>query len=180
MSDYIELPSNNLYSNGYLTTLDDGAVVLERTPLRIVPKEQDRWHFVESEDMLDELAQRYYSNIVEDAAKLWWLIADANGIDNPLDLDSVIGSLILIPEYFRIQRQLAIDTVEDTAFTFPVNWSSSYPVAVVYANSVLWDIEGQLFDSDGGLSDANGMQGALSDGDDELLSDIDAVLGDER
>lgn len=113
MAEYIELPSNNLYSNGYLTTLDDGAVVLERKPLRIAPQEQDRWHIVEFEDMLDELAQRYYGQIVDDAAKLWWMIADANGLANPLDLSNNIGSLLLIPEYFRIQRLTTIDQTAD-------------------------------------------------------------------
>ena len=109
MAEYIELPSNNLYSNGYLTALSDGAVVLERKPLRIIPQEQDAWHIVEQEDMLDELAHRYYSDTVDDASKLWWMIADANGLSNPLDLSNNIGTLLLIPEYFRVQRLATID-----------------------------------------------------------------------
>ena len=69
-AEYIELPSNNLYVNGSLVTNEQNETYLERRTLRIAPHQEDRWHIVEHEDMLDGLAYRYYKQIIADASKL--------------------------------------------------------------------------------------------------------------
>jgi hypothetical protein len=112
MSDYIELPTNNLYANGTLVATD-GTVSLERRTLRITPQEGDAWHIVQDADMLDALAERYYGGIALDASKYWWILADANGIANPLDIDHIVGSMLLVPDLFRVQRLATIDQTDD-------------------------------------------------------------------
>lgn len=110
--DYIELPATNLYGNGYIERYDN-TDILERSTLRIVPQEMDKWHIVGDMDMLDALAFRYYGNIDRDASSLWWILADANGIDNPLDISHLAGSFLLVPDYFRIQQLLAVGTTDE-------------------------------------------------------------------
>ena len=48
-------------------------------------------HTLQTDEELDLLAFRYGNK-----ARLWWLIADANGIDFPLDLEP--GTRLLIPD----------------------------------------------------------------------------------
>ena len=103
MASYIELPSNNLYATGFLTTETDGTEVLERTPLRIKPEWRDKWYIVQAEDELDLLAEQFYGSITQDASKYWWILAEANGIPNPLSIESMIGYYMLVPEFFRIK-----------------------------------------------------------------------------
>lgn len=56
----------------------------------IPPSPDDRFHKVEAGDRLDLLAARYLGD-----AKLWWLIADANGIGNPMELE--VGRTLRVP-----------------------------------------------------------------------------------
>ena len=97
MADVLELPENNLYRNGTIIVFDDGTEDLERTEFATSGQEQDVYHLVQVDDRLDRLAYRYYSAQVEDASKYYWLIADANNIENPLDLSELVGTEILIP-----------------------------------------------------------------------------------
>ena len=101
MAEYVEVPDNNLYQTGRIIVETDGAETLERIPVSIQPTEKDRWHFVRATDELDALAWRYYGEIVDDASKYWWLIADANNIGNPADISNLTGFFLLIPDFFR-------------------------------------------------------------------------------
>lgn len=101
---YIELDRSNLYASGIVLELNDNSFLLERKSLIIHPEESDRWHRVKYGDELDSLSHKYYSNIVDDAAKYWWFIAEANGVTNPLDISDLVGTYLLIPEFFRVTR----------------------------------------------------------------------------
>lgn len=105
MSDLI-LKENNAYSIGYVVEFDEVEKILVREPLGIKGDESDRYHTVTDFDRLDLLAWKYYQNYVEDASKYWWLIADANNIQNPLDLEEFIGKQILIPDIIRVKLEL--------------------------------------------------------------------------
>lgn len=104
MASYIELSPSNLYSTGFLTTETDGTEVLERIPLKIKPEWQDKWYIVQAEDELDLLAEQFYGTITQDASKYWWVLAEANGIPNPLSIENMTGVYMLVPEFFRIKR----------------------------------------------------------------------------
>lgn len=104
MASYIELSPNNLYSTGFLTTETDGTERLERIPLKIKPEWRDKWYIVQKEDELDLLAEQFYGSIVQNANDLWWVLAEANGIPNPLSIEHMTGYYMLVPEYFRIKK----------------------------------------------------------------------------
>ncbi len=103
MAEYIDLPVSNLYSTGYLIT-DDSVEMLERIPLSIKPEWNDRWYIVQSGDELDGLAQKFYGDIVAEAEIYWWILAEANGIANPLDISFMEGYYMLIPDFFRVKN----------------------------------------------------------------------------
>lgn len=103
-AERIGMPDNNLYRNGYvLYHRNDGEGELLREIITIKPSETDIWHTVVYSDTLDALSARYYKNYHADPSKLWWLIADANLIYNPLDISEHVGTQILIPDYLRIK-----------------------------------------------------------------------------
>lgn len=102
----LELRDNNLFINGVLYDFGGDEQVLFRDIFPITGNEQDKYHIVKDSDRLDKLASFYYSNVVEDASKFWWLLADANDIYNPLDLSSWIGKQILIPDLIRVKLDL--------------------------------------------------------------------------
>lgn len=93
----IELRNNNLYQNGELVEFENGEQLLLRPIVVIDGTVTDQYHLLKNSDRLDVLAWRYYQNEVADASKYWWVIADANGIHNPLDLADYVGEEILIP-----------------------------------------------------------------------------------
>jgi len=102
----IELRDNNLFVNGWLLDFGGDEQILIRDNLVIRPRNEDRYHIVVDEDRLDVLAWKYYSNVVEDSSKYWWVIADANDIFNPLDLRDFVGKEILIPDLPRVRLQV--------------------------------------------------------------------------
>jgi hypothetical protein len=95
--EYTEVRTNNLFQNGRVTVFDNGEMLLLRDPVEVVGTTKDVWHTVTNTDRLDVLAWQYYRDYVADAAKYWWLIADANEVFNPQDLTAYIGKEILIP-----------------------------------------------------------------------------------
>lgn len=97
MTNQIELPANSLYINGEIVSFDDGEVLV-REPIKWESTNEDKAHTVVEGDRLDGLAWKYYSKQVEDASKYWWVIADANAIDDPTDLSVLIGEKITIPD----------------------------------------------------------------------------------
>lgn len=105
--DPIILRDNNLYAGGYVNVYDaDNEAELLRDILVIDGKEEDIWHTVTYGDSLWKLAWKYYSLYVSDSSKLWFVIADANDIYDPMDLSEFIGRDILIPNYLRVRLLL--------------------------------------------------------------------------
>lgn len=99
----IKLKDNNLFINGVVEDYGGDEQVLYRDKLTIVGNSLDKYHTVVYSDRLDKLAYRYYKNVSDDPSKLWWVIADANGIHNPLDLSTFVGKEILIPDWPRVR-----------------------------------------------------------------------------
>ena len=88
---------NNLYRNGEIIAFDNGELALTRSQLEIEGTLQDEYYTVLAKDELTLIAYNKYNKFVEDASKFWWVIADANSINNPLDLSDLVGQEILIP-----------------------------------------------------------------------------------
>jgi len=102
----IELRDNNLFVNGSILDFGGDEQLLIRDNLVIQPRNEDIYHIVIQGDRLDKLAWKFYQNVVEDASKYWWVIADANDIFNPLNLEDYIGKEILIPDLPRVRLQI--------------------------------------------------------------------------
>lgn len=102
----LSFDSNNLYRTGQVILFTDGEAVLTRDVLSIEATEEDKYHPVVHLDTLDKLAYKYYSGTVEDASKFWWVIADANNIENPLDISAYVGINLLIPNIINVLLKL--------------------------------------------------------------------------
>jgi len=102
----IDIPSNNLYTTGSIIEFEEGDMALVRDKLVIEPNEQDSYHLVREGERIDQIAYKNYSKYVIDSTKYWWIIADANGIHNPLDLTEWVGTELLIPHFPRIKIEL--------------------------------------------------------------------------
>lgn len=81
---------------------NSGPPLLLREFVNYEPNVNDKYHTVTRTDRIDLIASRYYSGIVEDASKFWWVVADANGIMEPLSLEEYIGKTIIIPDILRV------------------------------------------------------------------------------
>lgn len=93
----VELRENNLYRNGTHYVFSGGEELLIRPKLSLIGDIRDQYHIVKKGDRIDLIAYKYYSKRVEDSSKFWWVIADANDIQNPLDIEQYVGKQILIP-----------------------------------------------------------------------------------
>lgn len=102
----LTLRSNNLYRNGEIIQFTEGDMSLIRNQLEITGTLEDEYHTILASDELTKLAYQKYSRFVEDSSKYWWVIADANKIDNPLDLTDWIGVEILIPNILKVLLSL--------------------------------------------------------------------------
>ena len=92
-----KLKKYDLYSNGYIEEFADGDSYLERDEVVYEETATDRIHTVKETDTLTRLAHTYFKGEVANAHQYWWAIADTNDIDNPMDLTSLIGQDIIIP-----------------------------------------------------------------------------------
>jgi nucleoid-associated protein YgaU len=93
--DNLELRRDNPYSLGVIYDAGDLEYILERPPVKYTPSIDDIYHLVVEGDNLSNLAYRYYKN-----SKYWWVIADANQIINPFDLDDFAS--LVIPDLQRV------------------------------------------------------------------------------
>lgn len=98
----MEIRENNLYRNGFILVFDDGEELLLRDYIKVFKSDGDRYHTVTSIDRIDLLAYEYYKDIVADASKFWWVLADANEILEPLDLSALTGKDIIIPNIINV------------------------------------------------------------------------------
>jgi nucleoid-associated protein YgaU len=93
------LSDSNLFSrSGYVVLLDDNKTLFFRNPLVWKPQPTDKFHVVRLNESLDAIAYQYYANIRTDAERYWWVIAEANQIQNPLDISDYVGKSIRIPD----------------------------------------------------------------------------------
>lgn len=72
-----------------------------RPPVEIPESEDDQFHVVTQADAdrIDLIAYKYYDDV-----QLWWIIAEANRISNPLNLE--IGSTLRIPAIETVQMKV--------------------------------------------------------------------------
>jgi hypothetical protein len=101
----LEVPQNNLFINGYISSFDDGEV-LEREPIVWTATNEDHTHTVKEGDRLDLLAWKFYKNKRQDASKYWWVIADTNLIADPTNIAYLIGEEIIIPNIDKFTLML--------------------------------------------------------------------------
>lgn len=88
------ISTGSLYSDGSINIFSDGSRQLTRRRAKYVPTVSDFWHTLTEGQSLFELANQYYGS-----ESIWWLIADANSIVNPLKLSDLVGRYLLIPNY---------------------------------------------------------------------------------
>lgn len=100
------LSGNNTYRNGEVAVFKDNEGLLVREPLSFEGRTKDQYHVVKKNDRLDLLAWNFYKKTVQDASKFWWIIADANEIENPLDISDLVGKSILIPNILDVLLKL--------------------------------------------------------------------------
>jgi len=99
----LQLRDNNPYANGRIVSISGSFDLLERKVLEYTGSASDSHHTVKQGDLLTTIAYKKYKTVVSDPAKYWWIIADVNHIDNPLDIDHLIGTDILIPDLVIIK-----------------------------------------------------------------------------
>jgi len=72
-----------------------------RQPLKLREHESDMFHVVTDADCrrIDLIAWKYYRDV-----RLWWVIAEVNNINNPLEIPA--GTTLRIPSYERVQMRV--------------------------------------------------------------------------
>lgn len=93
----------DLYINGRIVTYDTGEVFIERDLIDYDSGEPDQYYRVKDSDRLSAIAYDFYNGLTKNAGQYWKFIADANNIQNPLDLSEYVGIDILIPDFQRIK-----------------------------------------------------------------------------
>ena len=87
------------YTRSYIINYPEGDSSLQRNRLTFKVNIEDQFHNVIDGDDLTQLAYRYYGNPI-----LWYVIADANEIENPFELES--GSSLLIPSASQLSNSI--------------------------------------------------------------------------
>ena len=94
----ISLDEDNPYSNGTQIVFTSGEGKLLRNKIDYAPKEGDDYYTVKIGDDMTGIAYQHYRDKVDRPSRYWYVIADANNIQNPLDLTSFVGLEIVIPD----------------------------------------------------------------------------------
>lgn len=94
----VRLSPSNPYRNGVIFVYQDGEQELSRVIAVWAGAENDKYHNVKKGEELDFIAWKNYKDILEKPEWYWWAIADANEIENPLDLSEFIGKDLVIPD----------------------------------------------------------------------------------
>lgn len=97
-SSILKLRNSNPYVSGYIIEFENGDQELIRNITEWKGSDNDKYHTVRQSDFIDKIAYDYYQNIVENPEWYWWVICDANNIENPLDLSELVGTEIVIPD----------------------------------------------------------------------------------
>lgn len=99
----LRLKRFDVYRNGLFTTFPaDTEQTLTRDRVEFIPREDDRSYTVKYGDSIDKIAFWAYGGERPNPAKYWWAIADANDIENPLDLTGLVGAVLRIPSMSNI------------------------------------------------------------------------------
>lgn len=80
----------DLYTDNYIVNFKDGTQSLERRRIQHNNDINDTLYTVSQGDNLSKIAYKFYK-----VPRYWFIIADANDIINPLDIN--IGDIIIIP-----------------------------------------------------------------------------------
>lgn len=92
MADTLSLNVNNPYAKGYIVNLDEDKQILKRVKAVYDPLvNKDKSHILRDNEKIWDIAYGFYTN-----SKLWYKIADANNIFNPLELTT--NTQLLIPD----------------------------------------------------------------------------------
>lgn len=102
----VELRLNNLYQNGVVSVFANGEMLLDRPLVEFKGTLTDDYHPYKNGQQLDWVAYRYYKEIVPDPSKFWWLVADGNNIQNPLDLEEYSEIELLVPNITKALLRL--------------------------------------------------------------------------
>lgn len=97
-----KVSESNPYYYGQILGFPDGTSQLvgpNRPPY--VPGLADTYYTVKYGDTTDSIAHTLYARLVETPGRWWWLIAYANNIYEPLNLDELVGVEILIPDVLQ-------------------------------------------------------------------------------
>ena len=96
-----ELNATSRYNFAALYRDKDGDYFGTRQLIKLSPHPSDTFHQVTDADSkrIDLIAYKYYKDV-----RLWWVIADANDVLNPLELQ--VGSILRIPSYERVMMQV--------------------------------------------------------------------------
>jgi len=72
-----------------------------RPPVKIPKSDSDEFHMVTENERnrIDLIAFHYYGDCA-----LWWVIAEANGVLNPLELE--VGRVLRIPAWATVQMKV--------------------------------------------------------------------------
>lgn len=97
----MNIDTTNRYQYSDLLQEDNVTFWGTRPPVDIPESEDDQYHTVTQTDArrIDLIAHKYYDDV-----KLWWIIAEANRIDNPLELEP--GTVLRIPALETIQMKV--------------------------------------------------------------------------
>jgi len=96
----IELTQSDLYQNGRIIQLsseDGDELLLLRDLLPVRQELTDRYERGSEGDELPLLAFRYYRQIVSNANQYWWIVADRNGVFDPLSVNFISPEGDLLP-----------------------------------------------------------------------------------
>ena len=104
----LELSESNPYAGGSAYFYADGTAELNRPERPFPAGVPYRLYTVRRGDFIDDIAWRHYRDLVPDAYNWWWLITDANEIENPLFLEDYEGQDIKIPDVIQY-KLLAAD-----------------------------------------------------------------------
>ena len=97
-----DLPSSSRYNWSVLYVDEkNGDFFGTRQPLKLREHETDTYHVITDADSkrIDLIAWKYYRDV-----NLWWIIAEFNNINNPLEIP--VGTTLRIPAYERIQMKV--------------------------------------------------------------------------
>lgn len=88
----LRLRIDNPYSQALIQQFKDGTLALDRFRVNYKPNDKDIIHVTQDFDTLDYLAGKYYNG----NSKWWWVIFDANNLDDPFILE--VGKTLIIPD----------------------------------------------------------------------------------